>query len=142
MGEFKSLGGYVDQSRFKKRPRYSLVLHDVREKLDISLTTYVVIDSIHKLSSSDVRFPYCVMSKNDIADFLKISRRTVFRSIDEAENSGSSSAASMACGPPRNGSKPWRSTPSRPSDTPSAKLALTVPWVASYPHAAKLARRR
>ncbi|MEP2164071.1 MAG: hypothetical protein ABJP87_04525 [Bauldia litoralis] len=88
MGEFKSLGGYVDQSRFKKRPRYSLVLHDVRDKLDISLTTFVVIDSIHKLSSSDVRFPYCVMSKNDIADFLKISRRTVFRSIDEAENLG------------------------------------------------------
>ena len=30
MGEFKKLGGFVDQSRFKKRPRYSLVLHDVR----------------------------------------------------------------------------------------------------------------
>ena len=85
MGEFRSLGGFVDKSRFKKRPRYSLVLHDVRDKLDISLNTYVVIDSIHKLSSSDARFPYCVMSKNDIADFLKISRRTVFRSIDEAE---------------------------------------------------------
>lgn len=85
MGEFKSLGGSIDPTRFKKRPRYSLVLHDVREKLGISLNTYVVIDSIHKLSSSDARFPYCVMSKNDIADFLKISRRTVFRSIDEAE---------------------------------------------------------
>lgn len=85
MGEFKNLGRYVDPARFKKRPRYSLVLHDVRDKLDISLTTYVVVDSIHKLSSSDPRFPYCVMSKEDIAKFLKISRRTVFRSIDEAE---------------------------------------------------------
>lgn len=88
MGEFRNLGNYVDQSRFKKRPRYSLVLHDVRDRLDISLTTYVVVDSIHKLSSSDVRFPYCVMSKEDIAAFLKISRRTVFRSIDEAEKLG------------------------------------------------------
>lgn len=88
MAEFKNLGGFVDRSLFKKRPRYSLVLHDVREKLDISLTTYVVIDSIHKLSSSDVRFPYCVMSKEDIAAFLRISRRTVFRSIDEAEKLG------------------------------------------------------
>jgi len=85
MGEFRSFAGFVDKARFKKRPRYSLVLHDVREKLAISLNTYVVVDSIHKLSSSDARFPYCVMSKNDIADFLKISRRTVFRSIDEAE---------------------------------------------------------
>jgi len=85
MGEFKDVGGFVDPSRFKKRPRYSIVLHDVRDKLGISLTTYVVIDSIHKLSSSDARFPFCVMSKEDIATFLKISRRTVFRSIDEAE---------------------------------------------------------
>ena len=85
MAEFKNVGAFVDTSRFKKRPRYSLVLHDVREKLSISLNTYVVIDSIHKLSSSDPRFPYCVMSKDDISSFLKISRRTVFRSIKEAE---------------------------------------------------------
>lgn len=88
MGELKQIGGYFDTSRFKKRPRYSMVFHDVREKLDLSLNTYVVIDSIHKLSASDPRFPYCIMSKNDIADFLRISRRTVFRSIDEAEQMG------------------------------------------------------
>jgi len=85
MGEFKSLGGFVDKSRFKKRPRYSMVIHDVRERLDISLTTYVVVDSIHKLSSSNPRYPYCIMSKEDLAKFLRVSRRTVFRSIDEAE---------------------------------------------------------
>jgi len=85
MAEFKNVGAFVDPSRFKKRPRYSLVLHDVREKLGISLNTYVVIDSIHKLSSSDPRFPYCVMSKDDISNFLMISRRTVFRAIKEAE---------------------------------------------------------
>lgn len=88
MGELKPFGGFLDKNRFKKRPRYSIVLHDVRDKLDLSLTTYVVVDSIHKLSSSDSRFPYCVMSKEDLAVFLKISRRTVFRSIDEAEAQG------------------------------------------------------
>ena len=86
MTEFKGVGGFINQTKFKRRPRYSLVLHDVRERMGISLNTYAVIDSIHKLSSSDPRFPYCVMSKEDIAEFLKISRRTVFRSIDEAEN--------------------------------------------------------
>jgi len=85
MSEFKKLGGFVDTTRYKKRPRYSMVLHDVREKLGLSLNTYVVIDSIHKLSSSDQRFPYCVMSKEDLSKFLMISRRTIFRSIDEAE---------------------------------------------------------
>ncbi len=53
MGEFKSAGNFIDKAKFKKRPRYTFVLHDVREKLDLSLTTYVVIDSIHKLSTSD-----------------------------------------------------------------------------------------
>ncbi len=42
---------------YKKRPRYTVVLHDVREKLNISLNTYVIIDSIHKLSTSDPKFP-------------------------------------------------------------------------------------
>lgn len=65
-----------------------MVFHDVREKLGLSLNTYVVIDSIHKLSTSDPRFPFCIMSKDDLATFLKISRRTVFRSIDEAEKEG------------------------------------------------------
>ncbi len=88
MEGFKPVGDHLSPTRFKRRPRYSVVLHDVRDKLDLSLNTYVVIDSIHKLSASDPRFPYCVMSKEDIATFLRISRRTVFRSIDEAEKLG------------------------------------------------------
>jgi hypothetical protein len=84
MGEFKDVGGLFDKAKFKKRPRYSVVLHDVREKLGLSLNTYVVIDSIHKLSTSDHKFPFCIMSKEDLADFLMISRRTVFRALDEA----------------------------------------------------------
>lgn len=84
----RPIGGMIDQTRFKKRPRYTLVLHEVREKLGISFNTYAVVDSIHKLSSSDYRFPYCVMSKDDMAVFLNLSRRTVFRSIDEAQDAG------------------------------------------------------
>ena len=78
----------MEKGRFKKRPRYSMVFHDVREKMGLSLNTYVVIDSIHKLCSSDPRFPYCVMSKDDIAKFLELGRRTIFRCITEAEELG------------------------------------------------------
>lgn len=85
MGEFAQLGDFMDKGRFKKRPRYSMVFHDVREKLGLSLNTYVVIDSIHKLCTSDPRFPYCVMSKEDMAKFLELGRRTIFRCIDDAE---------------------------------------------------------
>jgi hypothetical protein len=72
-------------AKYKRRPRYTVVLHDVREKLGISLNTYVIIDSIHKLSTSDSRFPYCIMSKRDLSDFLCLSERTVYRSLTEAE---------------------------------------------------------
>ncbi len=88
MEGFKSAGSLFDKNKFKKRPKYTLVLHEVREKLGVSANTYMVIDSIHKLSTSDPRYPWCVMSKDDMAKFLQIGRRTVFRSIDEAEKLG------------------------------------------------------
>ena len=88
MEGFKRAGGLVNKSRFKRRPRYTVVLHDVREKLGLSLNTYVVIDSIHKLSTSDSKFPYCVMSKPNMAEFLQLGERTVFRSLKEAEERG------------------------------------------------------
>jgi hypothetical protein len=71
--------------KYKKRPRYTVVLHDVREKLGISLNTCVIIDSIHKLSTSDPKFPYCIMSKKDLSEFLCLSESTVYRSLTDAE---------------------------------------------------------
>lgn len=76
----------MNKEKFKRRPRYTIVLHDVREKLGLSVNTYIVIDSIHKLSTSHRDFPYCVMSKETLADFLGLGRATVFRSIKEAED--------------------------------------------------------
>jgi len=64
------------------------MLHDIREKQKLSLTTYVVIDSIHKLSTTNRDYPYCTMSKPHIASFLGLSRATIFRSIDEALKKG------------------------------------------------------
>jgi len=65
-----------------------MVFHDVRDKLGLSLNTYVVVDSIHKLSSSDRKYPFCIMSKADLAKFLKLAERTIFRSLNEAEDAG------------------------------------------------------
>ena len=88
MSELKPISGMVDTSKYKKRPRYSLILHDVRERLGLSLNTYVVIDSIHKLSTSNPKYPFCRMSKDELASFLQLGRATIFRSINEAESSG------------------------------------------------------
>jgi len=80
----KHISDNLDKKRFSKRPRYTVVLHEVRDKFDLSLNTYGVIDSIHKLSTSNRNYPYCTMSKDDIGKFLKLGRATVFRSIEEA----------------------------------------------------------
>ena len=77
------IGDHIDKGRYKRRPRYTVVLYDVREKMKLSTNTYAVIDSIHKLSSSNPRYPYSTMSKADLASFLDLSRATIFRAIDE-----------------------------------------------------------
>ena len=82
------IGKHLDARRFKRRPKYSIVLHDVRERFSLSLNTYVIVDSVHKLSSSDPNYPWCVMSKADMAKFLKLGDRTVFRALNEAEELG------------------------------------------------------
>jgi DNA-binding MarR family transcriptional regulator len=82
------IGDLMKPDKLKRRPRYTLLLHDVRQKFGLSVNTYIVIDSIHKLSTNNRHFPYCVMSKEDLADFLGIARATVFRAIKEAEELG------------------------------------------------------
>lgn len=84
----ETIGKHLDPGRFKRRPKYSIVLHDVRERFDLSLTTYVIVDSVHKLSSSDPHYPWCVMSKPDMAKFLQLGERTVYRALNEAEEQG------------------------------------------------------
>jgi hypothetical protein len=91
-GGLKSIGDQVSaiqiSGTYKVRPRYSIVLHDVREKLGLSLNAYVVVDSVHKLSTSDPNFPYCVMSKMEMAEFLNLAERTVYRALNDAEERG------------------------------------------------------
>ena len=86
----KRLGEITKKTKrkFTVKPRYTVVLHDVREKLSLSLNTYAIIDSVHKLSRNNPDYPYCTMSKEDIAAFLKLSRPTVFRAIQEGEAKG------------------------------------------------------
>ena len=65
-----------------KKPRFTVVYHEARERLGLSVTEYIVLDSIHILSHSNDRYPYCTMSKDDMAKFLSVGRATVFRAIE------------------------------------------------------------
>lgn len=90
VSEFTKIGDTLSRepNKYKRRPRYTMIFHDVREKLGLSLSTYVIIDSIHKLSTSNPKFPYCVMSKKDMAKFFELSESTVFRALKQAEAKG------------------------------------------------------
>ena len=89
-GNLSKIGDLLAKNagRYKRRPCYTVVLHDVREKLAISLNTFVIVDSVHKLSTSNPKFPYCIMSKKDLADFLCLSESTIYRSLNEADEKG------------------------------------------------------
>lgn len=71
-----------------KKPRFTVVYHEARERLGLSVTEYIVLDSIHILSHSNDRYPYCTMSKDDMAKFLSVGRATVFRAIERGLQKG------------------------------------------------------
>ena len=77
----------MEEKMFTLQPRFTIVHHPIREKFGLSITTYTVIDSINQLSHRPDH-PWCVTSKDQMADFLVISRRSVFNSIAEGLEKG------------------------------------------------------
>ena len=73
--------------RFKLKPRFTVIHHPIRTKFGLSFTTYAVIDSVHQLSHRPDH-PWCTQSKSELAKFLDISERQVFRAVNEALEKG------------------------------------------------------
>ena len=76
-------GDLKERARKLIKPRYTVVFHDIRERLDLNISTYVIFDSIHKLSHSNEQYVYCTMSKKNLGKFLGLTERTVFRAINK-----------------------------------------------------------
>ena len=73
------------------QPRYTLILHNIRIKLGISLIEYCIADSIYHLSNNpDSKVKgWCFASKQYIADFLGVkSKRTIFNNISSLIEKG------------------------------------------------------
>ena len=85
MGNFGSqnhISACLANKKFRLQPRFTIVHHPVRQKFGLSLTTYAVIDSVHQLSHRPDH-PWCSQSKLEIARFLDVSERQVFRAVKE-----------------------------------------------------------
>ena len=80
----------------EKKILYTTILHDIRERLNLSLNEYCITDSIHKMSHRK-DYSWCYESKKNLGKFIgvserathKIIRKLLFMNILEKEPSGS-----------------------------------------------------
>lgn len=64
--------------------RYTLVLHEARRRLGLTLNEYALADTIHKLSGTHSRVSgWCYASKAHLSRSLDVSERSVFSLINK-----------------------------------------------------------
>ena len=68
-------------------PRFTVVHHPIREKFELSMAAYALIDSIDQLSHRPDH-PWCEKKKEDLAAFLGIVRSTVYKGIEQGLEKG------------------------------------------------------
>ena len=77
----KSFGELAAKINVGMMPKYTLVHHPVREKFELSMAVYAVIDSIDNLSHN-ANHPWCVEKKEKLASWLGVSRQTIHTAIN------------------------------------------------------------
>jgi len=77
----------LEGKAFRLQPRFTTIYHPIRIELGLNANEYMVIDSVHQLSHKPSH-PWCTQSKDDIAEYTGISRRTVFRAIETGLEKG------------------------------------------------------
>ena len=67
---------------------YTTIQHDPRLKFELSNDAYCIADAIYNLANnpSSIVLGWCYASRQKIADFFGISKRSVQRSIQELVN--------------------------------------------------------
>lgn len=70
--------------------KYTTILHEAREKLELSLVEYSIADSIYHLSNNPKSKinGWCYASKESIAKFFGITSRTIFNNIEKLIKKG------------------------------------------------------
>ena len=65
------------------RINYTTINHEARVRLGLTINEYCVYDLIHNLASNpkNIQMGWCYAKKETIADYLDLSRATVFRAI-------------------------------------------------------------
>jgi len=74
----------------KEQLNYTLILHQIRKKLRLTLMEYCIADSIYHLSNNPKNKVkgWCYASKEHIANFLGTTRATIFDNINKLIKKG------------------------------------------------------
>jgi len=67
-----------------KKITYTTIIHQAREKLDLSVHEYCVLDIINKLSNNK-DYPYCVLGRQNIAECIGLTRQAIINIIKTLE---------------------------------------------------------
>jgi len=78
---------HLNTKRFTLQPRFTVIHHPLREKFGLSFSEYAVIDSVHQLSHRP-EHPWCTTSKEQMAKFLSITRKTVHGALTKGIEGG------------------------------------------------------
>ena len=71
-----------------KKPLYTTILHDKRVQFGLSISEYCVADSIDKLSNNPPQYEWCIMSRENMGNFVDLSGRQVTRIVKKLEQIG------------------------------------------------------
>ncbi len=83
----KGIGSKLVKMEFIEQPKFCTMYHPVRKELGLTITEYVIIDGIARLSSKPSH-PWCTQSKDAMADFMEVGRATIFRAIEKGIERG------------------------------------------------------
>jgi hypothetical protein len=74
----------------KEQLNYTLILHQIRKQLGLSLMEYCIADSIYHLSNNPNNKiqGWCYAPKENIADFLGTTRQTIFDNLNKLIKKG------------------------------------------------------
>ncbi|MEM8539403.1 MAG: hypothetical protein AAGF25_00475 [Pseudomonadota bacterium] len=76
----KRVGEVAGNFRVGMMPQFTIVHHPIRKKYGLTQIQYAVIDSVDQLSNNP-NYPYCVLKKEDLAEWLGASRSSVFDAL-------------------------------------------------------------
>ena len=90
--QLASIAERIEQAQARvgdRTPTYTVVLHEAKTKLGITVTEYVLADSVNKLSGKHSATPgWCHASKGHMAKILGVSERSVFSLLSSLRKSG------------------------------------------------------